>query len=378
MRFSPRLAVAALLALFAAGCTGRHEPVPDEPEAPAMLIFEPAAFSQMSGWIVDDHAAALSTFLRSCEAIENKAPDAPMGGNAAMGTAGAWQEVCRTARNTALWEAQGFFETWFRPWRATNAGEGMGLFTGYYEPLLRGSWLPDETYHYPLYRMPAAVVVDGIEQPLPDRAEIDDGALADQGLELLWVDDPIAAFFLHIQGSGRVVLPDGSEVRVGYAGQNGHVYYAIGRELVALEELTREEVSLQSIRAWLHENPDRTFDIMATNPSYIFFDQVDGEGPIGAQGVPLTPGRSLAVDRAFYALGVPVWLATKLPDDQPWRRLMVTQDTGGAIKGPVRGDIFFGGGDWAEWNAGHMKGQGAIWVLLPHLLTSDLLASLEP
>jgi membrane-bound lytic murein transglycosylase A len=301
-----------------------------------------------------------------------------MGGNAAMGTAGAWQEVCRTARNTALWEAQGFFETWFRPWRATNAGEGMGLFTGYYEPLLRGSWLPDETYHYPLYRMPAAVVVDGIEQPLPDRAEIDDGALADQGLELLWVDDPIAAFFLHIQGSGRVVLPDGSEVRVGYAGQNGHVYYAIGRELVALEELTREEVSLQSIRAWLHENPDRTFDIMATNPSYIFFDQVDGEGPIGAQGVPLTPGRSLAVDRAFYALGVPVWLATKLPDDQPWRRLMVTQDTGGAIKGPVRGDIFFGGGDWAEWNAGHMKGQGAIWVLLPHLLTSDLLASLEP
>ncbi|MGY8997671.1 MAG: MltA domain-containing protein, partial [Alphaproteobacteria bacterium] len=121
-----------------------------------MLIFEPAAFSQMSGWIVDDHAAALSTFLRSCEAIENKAPDAPMGGNAAMGTAGAWQEVCRTARNTALWEAQGFFETWFRPWRATNAGEGMGLFTGYYEPLLRGSWLPDETYHYPLYRMPAA------------------------------------------------------------------------------------------------------------------------------------------------------------------------------------------------------------------------------
>ncbi|MGY8996612.1 MAG: murein transglycosylase A, partial [Alphaproteobacteria bacterium] len=218
----------------------------------------------------------------------------------------------------------------------------------------------------------------GIEQPLPDRAEIDDGALADQGLELLWVDDPIAAFFLHIQGSGRVVLPDGSEVRVGYAGQNGHVYYAIGRELVALEELTREEVSLQSIRAWLHENPDRTFDIMATNPSYIFFDQVDGEGPIGAQGVPLTPGRSLAVDRAFYALGVPVWLATKLPDDQPWRRLMVTQDTGGAIKGPVRGDIFFGGGDWAEWNAGHMKGQGAIWVLLPHLLTSDLLASLEP
>jgi membrane-bound lytic murein transglycosylase A len=370
-----RLTILALVFALVTACASRETP---PPELPDNLELQPASYSQLSGWIVDDHAAALETFLRSCDVIKGKAPDAPMGGTAVMGQADAWQSVCRVARDTELWEARAFFETWFRPWKATNAGAELGLFTGYFEPLLNGAWQPDAIYHYPLYRMPAATVVDGVAQPLPERSAIDAGALDGRGLELLWVDDPVAAFFLHIQGSGRVALPDGSEVRVGYAGQNGHEYYAIGRELVAMGELTREEVSLQSIRAWLHEHPDRAFALMATNPSYIFFDLVEGEGPIGAQGVPLTPGRSLAVDRAYYALGVPVWLATTLADEQPWRRLMITQDTGGAIKGPVRGDIFFGGGDWAEWQAGHMKGEGAIWILLPHLLTSDLLASLEP
>ena len=173
-------------------------------------------------------------------------------------------------------------------------------------------------------------------------------------------------------------LPDGGAVRVGYAGKNGHGYHAIGRELIARGALAREDVSLQSIRDWLHANPDRANEVMWTNASYVFFEEIEGPGPLGAQGVPLTPGRSLAVDDAFLAYGVPVWLSTTLPDGRPWNRLMIAQDTGGAIAGPVRGDIFFGHGDRAEWNAGRMKGEGRYWILLPHLVSTDLVASLDP
>jgi len=372
-----RLSAALALAAFLSACTGRDTPPParDIAEPPPQspdLILQQASFERIPDWPFDDHGAALEAFLISCDAIENRNPTGPLSGSPGMGAAGDWQEICRTARGVDPQFARFFFEDWFRPWLATDNGEERGLFTGYYEPLLNGSRTRSAIYFYPLYAPPA------MASNLPDRQAIDEGALEGLGLEIFWVDDPITAFFLHIQGSGRVSLPDGSEVRVGYAGQNGHAYYAIGRELIAREEIAREDISLQSIRDWLRANPDQANGVMWTNASYIFFHELDGPGPLGAQGVPLTPGRSLAVDDRFLAYGVPVWLSTTLPGGRAWNRLMVAQDTGGAITGPVRGDIFFGPGAEAEWLAGHMKGEGQYYVLLPNLIGSNLVASLDP
>ncbi len=372
MRVGVRLAVLVAATLTLAACAGPGKPaVQHEEDGPLILHLAPAEFSQLDGWAGDDHAAALATYVISCDKIEAKAADAPMGGSASMGLAGAWQEICSIARGTRPQDARIFFETWFRPWLASASGQPDGLFTGYYEPQLHGSLTPDATYRYPLYAVPQ-------EENLPDRAAIDAGALAGKGLELVWVDSAVDSFFLHIQGSGRVTLDDGSELRIGYAGKNGHEYFAIRHELVDRGALKPEEITAQSIRAWLNDHPDEAFAVMATNPSYTFFRILEGPGPVGAQGVPLTPGRSLAIDRAHLALGVPVWLETTLVDGTPWERLMITQDTGGAIKGPVRGDIFFGHGPEAEWHAGQMQHVGRTWLLLPHLLSSDALASLQP
>jgi membrane-bound lytic murein transglycosylase A len=212
--------------------------------------------------------------------------------------------------------------------------------------------------------------VDGTRfVPYYSHQEIDQGALAERGFELLYVDDPVDAFFLHIQGSGRVFLDDGTEIRVGYAGKNGRPYVAIGRVLADRGEIPLEQVSLQSIRAWLAANPDRAKEVMYRNPSFIFFQQIEGEGPIGAQGTVLTPSRSIAVDTRLLPLGVPLFVDTVWPagTDQglPMRRLMIAQDTGGAIRGPVRGDIYWGSGDIAGDFAGAMKSQGRYYLLLP-------------
>ena len=372
MRTCARLAVLVTATLTLAACAGSNIPaVQQGDDVPLELELAPASFAELDGWAGDDHAAALATYVISCDQIERKDATAPMGGSASMGLAGAWQEICAIARRTAPQDARAFFETWFRPWHASASGEPKGLFTGYYEPQLHGSLTPDATYRYPLYAVPQ-------EENLPDRAAIDAGALAGKGLELVWVNSPVDSFFLHIQGSGRVTLDDGSELRIGYAGKNGHEYFSIRHELVDRGAIKPEDITAQSIRAWLNEHPDDAFAVMATNPSYTFFRILEGPGPVGAQGVPLTPGRSLAIDRAHLALGVPVWLETTLVDGTPWERLMVTQDTGGAIKGPVRGDIFFGHGADAEWHAGQMQHEGQTWLLLPHLLSSDALASLQP
>jgi len=185
----------------------------------------------------------------------------------------------------------------------------------------------------------------------------------------------VALFFLHVQGSGRIALAEGGTIRVGYADQNGHPYRAIGRDLVEMGALSRDEVSMQSIRAWLAAHPERTFELLHKNPSYVFFRELpsseEGAGPPGAQGLPLTPGRSLAVDRRFVPLGVPIWLDTTAPSpegDRPLRRLVVAQDVGGAVRGPVRGDLFWGSGPEAEYAAGHMKSRGRYWLLLPAAL----------
>ena len=383
-------------AMLLAACVS--EPAPTTTEDAPDISLEPATYAALPGWTADDQGGALVAFQISCARLQTLPPDRQMAALPAAGTVADWLTPCRAAQGLQPAEARGFFETWFRPWSVWDGGTDEGLFTGYYEPLLRGSSTPGGAYIYPLYAKPGDMITidlgdfvedlagrkitgqvqDGMFVPYHDRAAIDDGVLAERDLEIVWVDDPVGVFFLHIQGSGRVQLDDGGELRVGYAGQNGHAYFAIGRELVARGALTQDEVSLQTIRDWLRAHPAEAPDVMGMNASYVFFHLREGPGPIGSQGVPLTPERSLAVDRDFVAMGLPVWLDTTLPDGMPYRRLMVAQDTGGAIDGPVRGDVFFGAGPRAEDLAGHMKQQGRIWILLPSLLEAGQMATLVP
>jgi membrane-bound lytic murein transglycosylase A len=375
--------VAAGLALLAAACAPRVERLPDA------LTLRPAAFADLSGWRDDDMAQGLEAFRRSCTRLLRLPPDRPLG-EGVPGVAAHWRGPCEAA--AALGRADGaaaraFFETWFLPWRAANRDDPAGLFTGYYEPELRGAWERKGRFQTPLYARPGDLVtvdlgrfrdelkgqriagrVKGGELlPYDTRADIDGGTLAGRRLEILWVDDPVDAFFLHVQGSGRVVMEDGRTVRLGYAAQNGHPYQAIGRVLVERGALAKDDVSMQTIRAWLAANPGEARAVMAANRSYVFFRALDGDGPVGAQGVVLVPGRSLAVDPRFVPLGVPLWLdaADPLAPGRPLRRLVVAQDTGGAIKGPVRGDLFLGAGPEAAERAGRMKERGGFYLLLP-------------
>jgi membrane-bound lytic murein transglycosylase A len=310
------------------------------------------------------------------------------------GTVADWLPLCDRAEasaNAADPQALRALATeLLRPVEVSNGGDPAGLFTGYYEPTLRGSRTAHDRFTVPLYVRPpelvsvdlgrfradlagkriAGVVDAGALVPYFDRTAIDAGALGGRGLELVWVDDPVDAFFLEIQGSGRIELDDGTRLRIGYAGQNGYPYVAIGRELVARGALAKEQVSMQSIRAWLLEHPDEAVAVMRKNASYVFFRELPSDGPLGSLGVPLDPGRSLAVDPLFVPLGVPVWIDTTLPPaedggERPLRRLVVAQDTGGAIQGPVRGDVFWGGGDEAADLAGRMRQPGRLWLLLP-------------
>lgn len=386
-----RLVLAALLLSALAGC-GAPRP-PKEPP-PARLTLAAADFRALPGWAGDDHAAALPVLARSCARLAPQPDGRTLGPQGMLGRVADWKPACAALATVPPGDrgaARAYFETWFRPWLAGNNGAEEGLFTGYYEALLRGSRRQHGPFQTPLLRRPddlvmvdlgefrealkgeriAGRVVDGRLRPYEDRAKIEAGALKGRNLELLWVDDPVEAFFLQIQGSGRVVLEDGTELRVGYDGQNGHPYVAIGRELVARGAMAKDEVTMQSIRAWLEANPASAAEVMNRNPSYVFFRLLDGEGPVGAQGVPLTPGRSLAVDRSFVAYGTPLWLDAEDPLDPARRlqRLLVAQDTGGAIRGPVRGDVFWGHGAEAELRAGRMKSPGRYWLLLPRTVT---------
>jgi membrane-bound lytic murein transglycosylase A len=358
------------------------------------LVLSGVGFAGLPGWQQGRQSAALPALLRSCVRTEKLPPGRTLGSGELGHKAADWGPPCTAARALRDGDdkaARQFFETWFEPFAVRNNARAEGLFTGYYEPELAGSRNRGGRFTVPIHARPddlvtvdlgrfrddlkgrriAGLVKGGRLQPYASRADIDAGALAAKTRVLAWVDDPIAAFFLHVQGSGRVALEDGDTLRVGYAGHNGHPYVAIGRELIARGELSRAEVSLQTIRAWLAAHPDEAAAVMALNPSYIFFRPLKGDGPVGAQGVALTPGRSLAVDRRYFPLGLPLWLDASAPaaeagaPDQPLRRLMVAQDTGGAIRGPVRGDVFWGHGAEAEAVAGRMKHPGRYFVLLP-------------
>jgi membrane-bound lytic murein transglycosylase A len=283
--------------------------------------------------------------------------------------------LCKTAAALSPEDdaaARRFFETAFIPLSVADYGANEGLFTGYYETELNGSRRRQGRYQTPIYRRPPEF--GGANRF--SRAEIEDGALTGRGLELFWVDDPVDAFFLEIQGSGRMRLRDGSAVRVGYDGQNGLPYVPVGRLLVERGIIPRSKATMQTIRDWMNQHPAAGAALRRENPSYVFFRELRGDGPIGAEGVVLTAERSIAVDRAFIGLGIPIWVEAdeRFVSAEPVRRLVVSQDTGGAIKGPVRGDLFWGTGTAAAARAGVMNARGQYYVLLPRSIAGRLVA----
>ncbi len=354
------------------------------------LTLSPVAFSALPNWQNDNTENAFAAFKKSCAVMMKRDASTPVAPTAVAGRIADWQPACRATATAP--NAKQFFETYFQPYQMQTSNGSNGLFTGYYQSMLQGSHVKTAIYNVPLYKRPsdlvmvelgefrpalkgqriAGRVLDGKLKPYESRAQIDRGALAGKNLELIWVNDADSAFFVQVQGSGRVQMTDGSVVSIGYDGQNGHPYNAIGRELIARGELTKENVSLQTINAWLKSHPSQAQALRDKNPSYVFFKVTDDKaGAVGAQGVGLTPMRSLAVDPRFIPYGAPVFLDVNHPV-QPGRRidqLLIAQDTGGAIRGPVRGDMFWGIGPDAEAAAGAMKSRGSAWVLLPKTLS---------
>ena len=373
----------------------------EEDETPEKLVLQAAEFSDFTGWEEDALEEILPAFQKSCGKLKWVKKSRSMGGSHFAGETDDWKEIC--AKLLALPAdrvvIRTFFEKNFTPLLVTDNGNREGLFTGYYEASLKGSLVQSEKFSNPLYLRPDELVMvhlgrfrdslkgqriaghvkNGELVPFADRSDIEKGALENRDLEIVWVDSAVDSFFLHIQGSGRIELDDGSAMRVGYAAQNGHPYFAIGKTLIEEGHVPREKMSMQAIRDWLEKNPDRAQEVMNKNASYIFFRELKTSGPIGAQGVELTAKRSLAVDRKWMPLGVPVWLETELEEEKSgkrtsFNRLMMAQDTGGAIRGPVRGDVFWGHGEEAYTRAGSMKSVGSYFVLLPNGIAKDYLS----
>ena len=370
-------------------CESEPEPEPPKPAAVSALSLRATAFDDLPDWRNDQLHQALPALRRSCARLEAQPDQRPVGPDGIAGLVGDWRDACQALKQAPEGNDEALralLSEHFRPFLVVAGDGNPGLFTGYYEAELRGAQFPGDAYRWPIYRKPSDMVtvdlgrfradlegerlVGRVEKgrlvPYFTREEIDRGALAGQNLELLWVDDPADAFFLHVQGSGQVVLPDGRRVRVGFAGSNGLTFYAIGRAMIDEGIVSRKDASAQAILAWLRDNPEDGQAMMARNPRFIFFQEIEGDGPVGAQGVALVPGRSLAVDPAFLPLGAPLWLDTTWPGtDKPLRRLVVAQDVGNAIKGPVRGDLFWGSGAPALEQAGRMKQKGRYFLLLP-------------
>lgn len=379
-----------LLGPWLAGCTV-------QPEGRPQLSLRPVEYASLAGWQADPVSTLLPALLRQCRRLALLPADAALGGSGpalqAGGKAGDWNPFCQAAR----WippgndnAARQVIAAWLQPYEVSDRGRADALFTGYFEPEYPGSLSRDASHTVPVYRRPP----DLLTVPSPDasgaastgrasggrmapywtRAQIDQGALAGQGLELAWLADPVDLFFLQVQGSGRVRLPSGQIVRLGYAGRNGAPYVPLGRLLVEQHELAPEAVSMQSIRAWLAAHPAQARGMMEQNPNYVFFRSLDDlrldQGPPGALGVDLQPLRSAAIDRAFLPLAAPIWIDTMLPgavppDGRRLQRLLLAQDLGTDIKGPARVDLFFGWGAEAATEAGAMHGAGRLVVLLP-------------
>ena len=386
MRVARSALVAAAIVL--AGCQVTP-PVVQPPPGPVRAVFTPATYAELPGWSADRVQDAWPAFRVGCKALVARSRTQPL-----------WRAPCAAGETIDAQDASAvrrFFEQNFTPYRITGSdGSEQGLVTGYYEPLLEGSRTRSAQYAAPLYAPPGDLLIVELADLYPElkgkrvrgrldgrrvvpywaRADIDAGK-ADTDKVLVYVSDPVDAFFLQIQGSGRVALDDGSVIRVGYADQNGHPFRSVARVLIDRGELTLGEASMQGIRAWGSAHPDQLPALLDENPSYVFFREVPApapgsleaaiDGPLGSLGVPLAAGRSIAVDPRAIPLGAPVFLATTEPlSDAPLQRLVMAQDTGGAIRGPIRADFFWGFGDEAGQQAGRMRQQGTEWLLWPN------------
>jgi membrane-bound lytic murein transglycosylase A len=367
------VAVFAAAAVFYAADAGRTD-------ASDKIVLKAATFKDLPGWDKDRQGEAMEAFAKSCGRILKVDPATPMGprginGKYLGGKYKDWQPACKALELVDRKDdaaVRAYLEKWFRPWSATAGGtDDKGLFTGYYEPALHGSRTKDATYTVPVFKNPGDTAN---KSPYWERRDIMTGKWTHDDQALAFVDDVVDLVILQIQGSGRIALPDGTFIRVEYDGTNGRPYYAIGRELVKRGHMKIEDVTMQNIRAWLKANPAEAMDILFTDKSYVFFKEVDRDsGPMGAEGVVLTPERSMAVDKSQVPYGVPLWLDIEppTPGDQQINRLVVAQDTGGAITGAVRGDFFWGFGPKAEFMGGHMKAHGHYWLLLPKQLDPE-------
>lgn len=361
----------------------------------AGALLEPVRLAELPGWDTDRHAEALEAFRLSCLEIQDRGtgfsrPVRFGGGRSA------WLETCAEALRAA--DARCFFESQFLAYRVRDPERPEGLFTGYFEPEVRGSRTASAEYTVPVYRRPPDLVsfadeirtrtgltsgriADGQPVAYFTRRQIEEGALAGQGLEIVWLSDWADAFFMHVQGSGRVRLPDGGTIRLTFDAKSGLPYSGIGGLLVDRGLISPDAMSMQAIRNWMSANPKDARALMWENKSFIFFREVQLEKPdlgaLGAQHVQLTPRRSLAVDRSLWMFGMPVWLDTRVPagDEggmKPFRQLLISQDTGSAITGLARGDVYWGFGEAAAQVAGPMKSAGAMTVLLPHAVAREL------
>ncbi len=371
------LLLVAIFLLTACQATQRGAPSIAEKPPRTTPIFIPGQWAMLPDWKTLDLSPSWPALQQSCRVLKAKAP---------------WQPVCVAAGQIATGDVEAqraFYEQWFTPYQVLNPdGSEQGLITGYYEPLLLGSRRMSERFRYPVYAAPDDLLEIDLGDAYPqfkgmrlrgrlqgkkvvayhNRAEIDAGLPKLKGRELFWVENAVELFFLQIQGSGRIELEDGRRVKIGYAEQNGHPYISIGKKLIEMGELKPEEASMQGIKRWAEQNPERLPMLLGQNPSYVFFRELPDtlSAPLGALGVPLTNEYSIAVDPRTVPLGSPVFLSTTRPDNgQPLNRLMYAQDTGGAIKGAVRADFFWGFGEFAAQQAGRMKQAGRMWVLFP-------------
>jgi membrane-bound lytic murein transglycosylase A len=403
------IAVSLSLAPMAAdGSHRRHLPYPqlDWPLAISDSQYAPVAWADIAGWNDDDHLAAFKTFRASCKPIseQRSLPADPK----ALGIS--LREPCRAARAADITDsakARSFFEYHFVALQISRLGENAGFVTGYYEPVIDGSRTQTDIYNVPVYRRPSNLFVRGFTQDSPelpnkgqvfrkigrrklvpyyDRSQIEDGAIAGRGLEICWLKNQTDLLFSQIQGSARVRLEDGSTIRINYAAHNGYPYTAVGRVLIDRGIIPKEQMSMQKIREWMDQNPDGAKDLRRQNRSYIFFREVqlsDKDEAVGAQGVPLTPGRSIAVDKSLHVYGTPFFIEGELPIESeqsktPFRRLMIAQDTGSAITGPARADLYFGAGADAGRVSGRLRHNMHFVMLAPKSLDPVVLGRKMP
>ena len=389
----PRSVLWALGALFVVVLMPLGARVSASSGSATSATFKPAVFSELPGWQDDDHAAAFGAFLKSCSRIEAAARAGNKAGKIAIPPEllAVCAEAAKLRTKVDQKTAKDFFEAWFQPHTVVHKASS-GLLTGYYEPVLEGSRKQEGRFQTPIYKRPPDLVnlVEEAQRAVKGatltharqtpngvvaydtRAQIEGGSLKGKSLDLMYLTDSVDVFFMQIQGSGRISLPDGSKIRVHYDGKNGHPYTSIGRYLIDKGLLAADKVSLESLQAWLRADPERGRHVMHQNASYVFFRELQGaeaQNVLGVLEIPLTPGRSLAVDAGVHALGTPIYVTaptlTHAVKGKPFQRLMIAQDVGSAIKGPERGDIYFGSGTAAGKLAGITKHPGRYFVLLP-------------